>query len=118
MIEILNDHWNLMYIQASQNQNGKHTGLFSYPGLTSPSSTYLGNTLPFQTLSHQTDHLTKEEDNCNQVMLPANKFYESSKLNESLAATGDDPSHVTLEGKEASFLKCICDCADRDDTVV
>src|SRR5882724_3046456 len=59
-------------------------------------------------------------------MLPAEKFDESSKLNKvisaelskSLAATGDDPSHVMLKGKETNFLKWVCDCADRDDSVV
>ena len=58
------------------------------------------------------DHLNEEEDNQDQVMLPANRFDESSELNESLVVTGDDPSHVTLGGEEASFLQCICDCAN------
>ena len=58
------------------------------------------------------DHLTKEEDNQDQVMLPAERFDESSELNKSLVATGDDPSCVTLEGEEVSFLKCVCDCTN------
>src|SRR5882724_4988528 len=59
-------------------------------------------------------------------MLPAERFDKSSKPNkvvsaepsESLAATGDDPSHVTLKGEEENFLEHIHDCADRDDSVV
>jgi len=72
------------------------------------------------------DHLTEEGDNRDQVMLPAERFDESSEPNkvvsakpsESLAATGDDPSHVTLKGEETNFLKRVCNCADRDDSVV
>jgi len=64
------------------------------------------------------DHLTEEEDNQDQVVLPAKRFDKSSELNESVAVTRDDPSHVTLEGKEVSFLKHIRNCADRDDSVV
>ena len=60
----------------------------------------------------QKDHLTEEEDNQDQVTLPAERFDELSKLNESVAVTGDDPTHVMLEGEEASFLKCVRDCAD------
>src|SRR5882724_10955955 len=59
-------------------------------------------------------------------MLPAERFDELSELNKvvsaepskSLAATGDDPSHVMLKGEETNFLKCICNCANRDDSVV
>jgi len=52
----------------------------------------------------------KDEDNRNQVMLPANKFDKSSKPSESLVVNGDDPSCVTLEGEEANILGCVCDC--------
>jgi len=53
-------------------------------------------------------------------MLPAERFDELSELNkvvlaelsESLAATGDDPSHVTLKGDETNFLEHVHDCAD------
>src|SRR5882672_11094527 len=51
-------------------------------------------------------------------MLPAEIFDKSSEPNESVAMTGDDPTHVTLEGKEARFLECVRNCADRDDSVV
>ena len=59
-------------------------------------------------------------------MLPAEIFEESSepnkvvsaKASKSLAVTGDDPSHVTLKGKEANFLEHVCDCANQDDSVV
>src|SRR5882724_6999512 len=72
------------------------------------------------------DHLTEEEDNRDQVMLPAERFDESFEPNKvisaepskSLAATRDDPSCVMLKGEEANFLKHIHDCADRDDSVV
>jgi len=64
------------------------------------------------------DHLTKEEDNQDQVMLPADRFNKLSKPNESLVATRDNSSHVTLEGEEASILECIHNCADQDNSVV
>jgi len=72
------------------------------------------------------DHLTEEEDNQDQVMLPAERFDESSEpnkvisaeLSESLAVTGDNPSCVTLRGEEANFLKHIRNCANHDDSVV
>src|SRR5467141_220990 len=50
------------------------------------------------------DHLTKEEDNQDQVMLPAERFDKSSEPNESIAVTGDDPTRVTLEGEEGGLL--------------
>jgi len=58
------------------------------------------------------DHLTEEEDNQDQVMLPADRFNKSSELNKSLVATRDNPSHVTLEGEEESFLEHVCNCAN------
>ena len=64
------------------------------------------------------DHLTEEEDNQDQVMLLAENLDESSEPTESLAAIGDDPSCIVLEGKEACFLEHICQCANRDDSVV
>src|SRR5467141_735607 len=51
-------------------------------------------------------------------MLPADKFYEWSEPNKSLAATGDDPSCVTLGGEEANFLKHVHNCTDQDDSVI
>jgi len=69
-------------------------------------------------LSQQADHLTKGEDNCDEVMLSADRFDKLSEPSESLAENGDDPSHVTLEGKEASILECIHNCTDQDDSVV
>src|SRR5882724_5054937 len=59
-------------------------------------------------------------------MLPAKRFDELSEPNkvisaepsQLLAATRDDPSRITLKGKEANFLECIHDCANRDDSVV
>src|SRR5882724_7525929 len=66
------------------------------------------NSAKLDTLSHQADHLTEEEDNHNQVMLSANKFDKYSELSESLVVNGDDPSHATLEGEEANILECIC----------
>ena len=80
--------------------------------MTSLSSTDLGDTAKLDALSHRMDHLTEEEDNQDQVMLPADMFNKLSELNESLAVTRDDPSHVTLEGKEASFLECVHDCTN------
>src|SRR5882724_1527103 len=127
-IEILNDHRNLTFFQGSQNLNRwqAHWSLFlsrfdfsliHRPGRHSAKP---------DALSCRMDHLTKEEDNQDQVMLPAKRFDELSKpnkvisaeLSKSLAATRDDPSHVTLKGKETNFLKCICNCADRDNSVV
>jgi len=45
-------------------------------------------------------------------MLSADKFDKSSKPSESLATNGDDHSHVTLEGEEATILECIHDYTD------
>jgi len=65
-------------------------------------------------LSCRTDHLTKEEDNQDQVMLLGKKsLTDRLSVNESLASNQNNPSPVTLEGKEASFLKHIRECADQ-----
>jgi len=119
-IEILNDHRNLMYFRVSQNLNHQQAcwslflSRFDFSLIHRPRQ----HSSKLDALSHQTDHLTEEEDNHDQVMLPAEMFDESSEPNKSVAVTGDDPSHVTLKGKEASFLECIHDCTDRDDSVV
>ena len=60
----------------------------------------------------------EEEDNQDQVMLPAEIFDKLSEPNKSVAMTGDDPTRVTLEGKEGEFLERVCDCADQDNSVV
>jgi len=52
------------------------------------------------------------------VILSANRFYESSKPSESLVANGDDPSHATLEGEEASILEHVHDCTNQDDLII
>ena len=65
------------------------------------------------------DHQAKEEeDNQDQVMLPAEKFHRLSELSKYLAANGDSPSSVTLEGEETDFLDQACNCTDLDDSVV
>jgi len=127
-IEILNDHWNLTYFQGSQNLNRQqaHWSLFlsrfDFSLIHRPGQ----HSAKLDALSCQTDHLTKEEDNRDQVMLPAERFDKSFEPNkvilaepsESLAATRDAPSHVTLKGKEANFLEHIHNCADHDNSVV
>src|SRR5882672_8426695 len=120
MIEVLNDHRNLTYFWESQNLNRRQArwslflsrfdfSLIHRPGRHSAKP---------DALSHQKDHFTEEEDNQDQVMLPAERFDKSSEPNESVAMTGDDPTHVTLEGEEGGFLEHVRDCADRDDSVV
>src|SRR5882672_1529337 len=113
MIEILNDHRNLMYFRESQNLNHwqAHWSLFLSRFDFSLIHRPRRHSAKLDALSCQMDHLTEEEDNQDQVMLPAKRFDEWSELNESLAVTRDDPSHVTLEGKEASFLKCVRNCS-------
>src|SRR5882672_7747854 len=120
MIEVLNDHRNLTYFRESQNLNRRQAcwslflsrfdfSLIHRPGRHSAKP---------DALSRRKDHLTKEGDNQDQVMLPAERFDKSSELNESVAVTGDDPTHVTLEGEEGGFLERVRDCADRDDSVI
>jgi len=60
----------------------------------------------------QTDHLTEEEDNCDQVMSLANKFDKSPEPSESLAVNRDNTSHVTLEGEEEYILECVHNCTN------
>ena len=64
-IEILNDHWNLMYFQASQNLNhGKaQWSLFQSRFDFSLSHRPGQHSSKLDALSCQMDHLTEEEDN-------------------------------------------------------
>src|SRR5882672_3266902 len=120
MIEVLNDHRNLTYFRESQNLNLRQArwslflsrfdfSLIHRPGRHSAKP---------DALSRRKDHLTEGEDNQDQVMLPAKRFDKSSEPNESIAVTGDDPTRVTLEGEEGGFLERVCNCTDRDDSVV
>ena len=120
MIEVLNDHRNLTYFWESQNLNrwqarwSLFLSRFDFSLIHRPGR----HSAKPDTLSRRKDHLTEEEDNQDQVMLPAERFDKSSELNESVAVTRDDPTHVTLEGEEARFLERVRNCADRDDSVV
>ena len=57
-------------------------------------------------------------------MLSPKKFHGSAKLSESsepresLAENGVSPSSITLEGKETDFMDWVCNCTDRDDSVI
>src|SRR5882724_7282622 len=48
----------------------------------------------------------------------ANTPQQTPQPNESIAANGDNPSQVTIEGEGATFLQWIRDCADQEDSVV
>jgi len=60
----------------------------------------------------------EEEDNQDQVMLSAENFHRLAKPSklaepcESLAANGNGPFGVTLEGKETDFLDWVHNCTD------
>src|SRR5882672_400683 len=119
-IEVLNDHQNLMYFRESQNLNCRQArwslflSRFDFSLIHRPGR----HSAKLDALSRRKDHLTEGEDNQDQVMLPAERFDKSSKPNESVAVTGDDPTRVTLEGEEARFLEHVRDCANRDDSVI
>ena len=119
MVEILNDHRNLMYFWTPQNLNHQQAcwslflaqfelSLIHRPGQHSAN----------WTLSQWADHLTEEEDNHDRVMLSTDKFNKSSEPSESLVENSDNPAHVLLEGEEANILECVCNCTDQDDSVV
>src|SRR5882724_6508139 len=81
-------------------------------------------------LSWRVDHQLEEGDNRDQVMLLAECFHPSraealadipcqtSRPSESIAANGDGPSWVTIEGEGTAFLQQVRDCTDREDSVV
>src|SRR5882724_10191274 len=43
---------------------------------------------------------------------------QMSRPSESIAANGDGPSQVTIEGEGATFLQWVRDCADWEDSVI
>src|SRR5882724_4868486 len=81
-------------------------------------------------LSQRVDHQPEEGDNKDQVMLLAECFRPSrtealadipcrtTRPSESIAANGDSPSRVTIEGEGATFLQWVRDCAEWEDSVV
>src|SRR5882724_3850245 len=87
-IEILNDHQNLTYFWGSWNLNhwqarwSLFLSRFDFLLIHRPRR---HSTKP-DALSRWMDHLTEEEDNRDQVMLPAKIFDESSKLNKVVLA--------------------------------
>jgi len=46
------------------------------------------------------------------------RFHRLPEHGESLAANGDNPSHVTLKDEEVNFLKHVCNCTNQDNLVV
>src|SRR5882724_6091242 len=53
-----------------------------------------------------------------QTEVSANIPCQTSQPSESIAANGDGPSRVTIEGEGTTFLQQVRDCADREDSVV
>jgi len=105
---------NLMYFWISQNLNCQKAHWSLFLSIFEFSLTHRpgeDSTKP-DSLLHWEDHQTKEHNNPDQMMLSAEKFHGSSELRDSLAANGDDPSCVTLEDKEANFLKWVHNCTD------
>ena len=76
MIEILNDHRNLTYFQMSQDLNCWQAGWslwlerFDFHLVHKPG----WHSMKPNALSYQEDHQVGEEDNQDQVMLPAERF--------------------------------------------
>ena len=114
MIEILNNHRNLKDFWMSHNLNCQQAcwslflAWFNFSLIHRPGQC----SAKLDALSHWADHLIEKEDNCDQVMLSADKFDKSSELGESLVANVDDPSHVILEGEEANILEHVHNCTN------
>src|SRR6266481_9792971 len=66
-------------------------------------------------LSRQADHRVGGEDNKDQVMLPARCF--DQPVTEVLV-TRTDPSCIHIKCNRLDFLNHVCDCADRDKSIV
>src|SRR5882724_2036033 len=128
MIEILNDHRNLMYFRTSQDLNrwqgcwSLWLARFNFRLVHRPGQ----HSMKPDALSPQVDHRMGDEDNRDQVMLLAEKFKaepsrvepNQTKPSQSIVADRDGPSQVTLEGEGTEFLERVCNCADREDAVV
>jgi len=74
MVEILNDRQNLTYFQVSQNLNHWQACWYLFLSrfyFSLHPQTWM-TLFKLDALSHQTNHLTEEEDNHDQVMLSAN----------------------------------------------
>jgi len=72
-------------------------------------------------LSHQADHQMGDEDNQDQVMLPAERLkakLSQAEPSQSIAADRDGPSQVTIEGEGTEFLERVHNCTDREDAVI
>ena len=53
-----------------------------------------------------------------QTEAPADIPCQTSRPSESIAANGDGPSQVTIEGEGTTFLQRVRDCADQEDSVI
>src|SRR5882724_13330554 len=62
--------------------------------------------------------LLAEHFRLSRTKVSANIPCQTSQPSESIAANGDGPSRVTIEGEGATFLQQVRDCADREDSVV
>src|SRR5882724_10991173 len=62
--------------------------------------------------------LLAEHFRLSRTKVSANIPCQTSQPSESIAANGDGPSRVTIEGEGSTFLQQVRDCADREDSVV
>ena len=109
MIEILNDHRNLMYFRTAQTLNHHQARWSLYLSRFDYSLTHRAgkHSAKPNALSRRIDHQVEEEDNEGQVMLPTKRFASQTHqlvnwldpLDERLRAedTGTEPSCVHLE---------------------
>src|SRR5882724_10527198 len=128
MIEILNDHRNLVYFWTSQDLNcwqacwSLWLARFDFCLVHRPGR----HSMKPDALSCWADLWTGDEDNQDQVMLLAENFKaepsqakpNQTEPSQSIAADGDGPSQVTLEGEGTEFLERVHNCTDREDAVV
>src|SRR6266481_693617 len=116
-IEILNNHENLTYFQTAQTLNHHQAHWSLYLSRFDYSLIHRAgwHSAKLDTLSRRANHWVGGEDNEDQVMLPAGRF---DWLVAEVLVTRTDPSRVHIEGDRIDFLNCVCDCADRDESVV
>ena len=62
--------------------------------------------------------LSAEHFHLSRTEVLANIPCQTSQPSESIAANGDGPSQVTIEGEGATFLQRVRDCADWEDSVI
>ena len=118
MIEILNDHQNLMYFRMAQTLNCRQARWSLYLSRFDYSLAHraIRHSAKPDALSRGVNHQPEGDDNENQIMLPVEQFAPEppNMPNKHLATeeTNTEPSCIHIDTEGSDIMDHVCSCTD------